>query len=132
MGSEVSYTALVSGAKEGEALQAIAGDEDDTVYEEVEDDKQQELDEAGGSRGAVVDMRLEHVPNENYRDFVTHKIRKKESSLDNFISLASSGSKPVDLPMEKNHKFSLARGKLVEDVEKYKRLVGTVDICRCH
>lgn len=32
MGSEVSYTALVPGAKEGEALQAIAGDGDDTMY----------------------------------------------------------------------------------------------------
>ncbi|XP_021722723.1 uncharacterized protein LOC110690198 [Chenopodium quinoa] len=34
------------------------------------------------------------------------------------------GAKPADFPMEQNHKLALAEGRVLEDVEKYRRLVG--------
>lgn len=34
------------------------------------------------------------------------------------------GSKPAEFPMEQNHKLALASGKLLENAESYRRLVG--------
>ena len=34
------------------------------------------------------------------------------------------GAKPVEFPMEQNHKLALAKGKLLDDPFCYRRLVG--------
>jgi len=34
------------------------------------------------------------------------------------------GAKPIESPMEQNHKLALARGKLLDDPSRYRRLVG--------
>ncbi|KAI3945735.1 hypothetical protein MKW98_023009 [Papaver atlanticum] len=34
------------------------------------------------------------------------------------------GAKPAEFPMETNHQLTLAKGKILDDVEKFRRLVG--------
>lgn len=45
-------------------------------------------------------------------------------SLDIVVESEVLGCKPASFPMEQNHKLALTEGTLLEDPEKYRRLVG--------
>ncbi|XP_021717945.1 uncharacterized protein LOC110685730 [Chenopodium quinoa] len=51
-------------------------------------------------------------------------ICQRKYSLDIISETGLLGAKPADFPMEQNHKLALAEGRVLEDVEKYRRLVG--------
>ncbi|XP_021766281.1 uncharacterized protein LOC110730767 [Chenopodium quinoa] len=51
-------------------------------------------------------------------------ICQRKYALDIISETGLLGAKPADFPMEQNHKLALAEGRVLEDVEKYRRLVG--------
>ena len=51
-------------------------------------------------------------------------IFQRKYALDNIIEIGLLDAKNLEFPMEQNHKLALAGGKFLEDVEKYRRLVG--------
>ena len=49
---------------------------------------------------------------------------QRKYALDIISETGLLGSKPAEFPMEQNHKLALASGKLLDDAEQYRRLVG--------
>lgn len=49
---------------------------------------------------------------------------QRKYALDIISETGLLGAKPVDFPMEQNHKLALAKGHDLDDVEKYRLLIG--------
>ena len=49
---------------------------------------------------------------------------QRKYALDIFYEVGLLGAKPASVPMKQNHRLALADGKLLDDLERYRRLVG--------
>ncbi|XP_026394546.1 uncharacterized protein LOC113289229 [Papaver somniferum] len=53
-------------------------------------------------------------------------ICQRKYALDIIMETSLLGAKPAEFPMETNHRLSLDKGDLFTDVEKYRRLIGSL------